>query len=154
MAGQERPYDDAVVEGLLHYRYRGTDPRHRDNVGLRRALEEQVPLIYFHGIVPGLYAAEWPVFIVGDDPVALTFTVNVDERRFSALGTVDVEADHAPIRRRYATRLFQQRLHQATFRERVVRAYQYNCAVCRLKRQELWKPRTLLPTQIRSANRT
>lgn len=135
--GQARPYEDAVVEGLLRYRYRGNDPGHHENVGLRNAMRWQVPLVYFHGIVPGLYAAEWPVFIVGDDPANLTFTVNVDERRFSELGNVDFDADQAPIRRRYATRVFQQRLHQATFRERVVRAYQYNCAVCRLRRQEL-----------------
>jgi hypothetical protein len=37
-------------------------------------MHEQVPLSYFHGIVPGLCAPEWPVFIVGDDPTRLTFT--------------------------------------------------------------------------------
>ena len=31
-------------------------------------MEARVPLIYFHGIVPGRYLASWPVFIVGDDP--------------------------------------------------------------------------------------
>lgn len=41
------------------------------------------------------------------------------------------------IRRRYATRIFRQRLHQREFRERVVLAYQNHCAVCRLRRQEL-----------------
>jgi putative restriction endonuclease len=35
--GQPRPYQDEVGEdGLIRYRYRGTDPRHRDNIGLRR----------------------------------------------------------------------------------------------------------------------
>jgi putative restriction endonuclease len=33
--GEDRPYDDAFgPDGLLRYRYRGTDPRHGDNVGL------------------------------------------------------------------------------------------------------------------------
>ena len=82
--GEARPYDDAFgPDGLLRYRYRGTDPSHHENRGLRLAMQLQVPLVYFHGIVPGLYAAEWPVFIVGDDPVRLTFTVSVDERRFA-----------------------------------------------------------------------
>src|SRR4030042_4790746 len=31
----ESPYEDSYEEGLLVYRYRGTDPEHRDNVGLR-----------------------------------------------------------------------------------------------------------------------
>jgi putative restriction endonuclease len=65
--GEARPYDDAFGEdGLLRYRYRGTDPRHHENVGLRLAMQRRVPLIYFHGVVPGLYVAEWPVYIVGE----------------------------------------------------------------------------------------
>src|SRR5262245_28599011 len=83
VAGEDRPYDDAFgADGLLRYRYRGTDPAHHENVGLRRAMQEQIPLIYFHGVVPGVYVAEWPVYVVGDDPKTLTFTVSVEERRF------------------------------------------------------------------------
>jgi putative restriction endonuclease len=68
--GETRPYDDAFGDdGLLRYRYRGTDPQHHENAGLRLAMQRQVPFIYFHGVVPGLYVAEWPVYIVGDDPV-------------------------------------------------------------------------------------
>ncbi|TAK63968.1 MAG: hypothetical protein EPO22_06195 [Dehalococcoidia bacterium] len=143
--GETRPYDDAFgADGLLRYRYRGTDPYHRDNVGLRSAMQQRVPLVYFHGIVPGLYAAEWPVYIVGDDTDGLAFTVSVDERMFAGLGTTDDE-EQTPIRRRYATRLFRQRLHQAAFRERVVRAYQHHCAVCRLKRHELLEAAHIMP---------
>jgi putative restriction endonuclease len=142
--GETRPYDDVFGDdGLLRYRYRGADPRHHENVGLRLAMQRQAPLIYFHGIVPGLYAAEWPVYIVGDDPQHLTFTVSVDERRFASLGNVEVE--QADVRRRYATRLFRQRLHQTEFRERVVRAYQRHCAVCRLKRDELLEAAHIMP---------
>jgi putative restriction endonuclease len=138
--GEDRPYDDAFGEdGLLRYRYRGTDPGHHENVGLRTAMQKQIPLIYFHGIVPGVYMAEWPVYIVGDNPGTLTFTVGIEERRFASLGSVDVDVDveETDIRRRYVTREFRQRLHQREFRERVVRAYQKHCAICRLKRTEL-----------------
>jgi putative restriction endonuclease len=143
--GEARPYDDAFgPDGLLRYRYRGTDPSHHENRGLRLAMQHQVPLVYFHGIVPGLYAAEWPVFIVGDDPAALTFTVSVDERRFATLDASGVQ-DEPDLRRRYATRLFRLRLHQTEFRERVVRAYQHHCAVCRLKRDELLEAAHIVP---------
>jgi hypothetical protein len=38
--GETRPYDDAFDEdGLLQYRYRGTDPQHHENVGLRLAMQ-------------------------------------------------------------------------------------------------------------------
>jgi putative restriction endonuclease len=136
--GQPRPYDDAFGhDGLLRYRYRGNDPNHPDNVGLRETMRGRVPLIYFHGIVEGRYEAEYPVFVVGDTPESLTFTVTVDERRFASLGNVADDSIETDIRRRYITRTVQQRLHQQEFRERVLEAYQRHCAICRLKRQQL-----------------
>lgn len=136
--GQQRPYDDVIGDdGLLRYRYRGTDPRHPDNIGLRSAMQQRVPLVYFHGIVEGKYEAEYPVFIVGDSPESLTFTVTVDERRFAGLGHVAEDPIETDVRRRYVTRTVQQRLHQQEFRERVLDAYQRHCAICRLKREQL-----------------
>ena len=41
------PYDDSFgPDGLLRYRYRGTDPQHRDNCGLRSLLLGGRPLVY------------------------------------------------------------------------------------------------------------
>src|SRR3990172_4095724 len=54
--GKRRPYEDEIsADGLIRYRYRGTDRSHRDNVGLRRAMERKVPLVYLYGVVPGQY---------------------------------------------------------------------------------------------------
>ena len=54
--GQPRPYEDELgADGLIRYRYRGTDPNHRDNVGLRKCMEQNIPLVYLlYGVVPGL----------------------------------------------------------------------------------------------------
>ena len=97
-----RPYDDAIgSDGLLRYRYRGRDAddiNHRDHAGLHEAMQRRVPLIYFHGIVEGKYEAEYPVFIVGDSPESLTFTVTVDERRFASLGSVAADPIETDIR--------------------------------------------------------
>jgi putative restriction endonuclease len=135
--GKPRPYDDQIdSSGLLKYRYRGTDPNHRDNVGLRQAMTYRVPLIYFLGVVPGRYLPSWPAFIVGDDPASLTFTVAIDEQRLP-VQTADTDLAEQEIRRRYATRIVQQRLHQQAFRERVIAAYRKHCAICRLQHQEL-----------------
>ena len=80
-ASRERPYDDGFTDGgFLRYRYRGDDPRHRDNAGLRLAMQRRTPLIYLHGIVPGLYEPAWPVFIVEDHPEELTFIVAIDDQ--------------------------------------------------------------------------
>ena len=84
--GEARPYDDGLDEqGLLSYRYRGTDPAHRDNVGLRLAMQRRVPLIYLFGVVKGEYMPVWPVFIVGDDPSGLAFKVAIDDRQLGLL---------------------------------------------------------------------
>src|SRR4029079_7825941 len=57
------PYDDSFGrEGLLRYRYRGTDPNHRDNRGMRAAMHHRLPLVYLHGVAEGKYLAAWPVF--------------------------------------------------------------------------------------------
>jgi putative restriction endonuclease len=74
------PYKDEVWDnGLINYRYRGTDPFHRDNVGLRNAMATQTPLIYFHGFRVSSYTALYPVYIVDEAPRSLSFTVAVDE---------------------------------------------------------------------------
>ncbi len=79
--GKLRPYDDEVgADGLFRYRYFGKDPMHRDNVGLRLAMERHIPLIYLYGLAPGQCDVRWPVYIVADVPQALCFAVAVGER--------------------------------------------------------------------------
>lgn len=144
VAGKPRPYEDEFgSDGYLHYRYRGLDPEHRDNRGLRDAMLRKLPLVYFHGVERGQYFAEWPVFIVGDAPERLTFTVAVDDPLAS-----DVEATYElsdDARRAYVTRLARQRLHQVAFRHRVLRAYRESCAMCRLHHRDLLDAAHILP---------
>lgn len=148
----EGPYDDSFGhEGLLLYRYRGTDPQHRDNAGLRMALFNKAPLVYFHGIVPGRYLAVWPVFIVGDEPERLTFKVAVDDlfsigdRWQRDLEEYKIADTGSEGRRLYLTSAVRQRLHQRGFRERVIRAYREQCAFCRLRHSELLDAAHIIP---------
>jgi putative restriction endonuclease len=137
------PYDDSfAADGLLSYRYRGTDPRHRDNVGLRKAMQLRVPLVYFHGVAKGRYLAVWPVFIVGDDPARLTFTVAADDAKMAdaalqRIGMPEAQIHDADGRRAYVTASVRVRLHQRTFRERVLHAYRDQCSLCRLRHRDL-----------------
>ena len=143
----EGPYHDEVgYDELLRYAYRGTDPGHRDNVGLRAAMQLQVPLVYFYGLVEGRYLAIWPVYIVDDGPDTLMFTVAVDQAPAAAVFTDTLtDAAHADLRRRYATRETRQRLHQNSFRERVLQAYREQCALCRLRHPELLEAAHIIP---------
>jgi len=140
--GKERPYEDEPTYEGVHYRYRGTDPRHPDNAGLRRAMAEHVPLIYFHGHRPGLYHAEWPIYVVADDPARLTFTILTED-------VADVEMSAASLadapRRAYLAVLMNKRLHQSLFRVRVLEAYEDTCAICRLRHWELLDAAHILP---------
>jgi len=145
------PYNDAFTsDNLLSYRYRGTDPNHPDNTGLRRAMQQRIPLVYFHGVMPGKYVAVWPVYIVGDNPGQLTFTVAMDdalsvdmwERRLAGEDIVDPTPE---VRRGYITSALRVRLHQRAFRERVLAAYHSQCALCRLRHVELLDAAHIIP---------
>jgi putative restriction endonuclease len=111
------PYPDEFgANGLLFYRYQGTDPFHRDNVGLRLARQRRVPLVYFVGTVEGWYEAIWPVYVVDDDPARLTFTVVADAQIGLLVPSAREPETELVERRRYVTREVQQRLHQQLFR--------------------------------------
>lgn len=138
------PYEDVIGDDFLHYKYRGTDPRHRDNVGLRRCMEKDLPLVYFHGIIPGKYLAIWPVYIIGDDPQSLTFKVAADEQ-YEVKEEQEKAADSDIYRRAYITSTVKRRLHQRGFRERVIAAYQSQCAFCQLKHAELLDAAHIIP---------
>ncbi len=146
------PYDDSFSGDLLRYKYRGTDPGHRDNEGLRQAMVERVPLVYFHGIVKGRYVAAWPVFIVHANPAELTFHVAVDAAESLGVGLTErigeglsEDAAQEEGRRVWVTREFQQRLHQQGFRQRVLRAYRGQCSLCRLRHEELLDAAHIIP---------
>ena len=137
------PYDDSIdPNGVLRYRYRGTDPDHPDNAGLRAVMNGRLPLAYFHRIARGRYVAAWPVYITHDSPDALTFCVELDgaARAAELPGREVLDAT-----RRYGMTLTRRRLHQHTFRERVLAAYRNRCALCRLRHAELLDAAHIVP---------
>jgi len=139
------PYEDSFSpDEYLLYRYRGTDPSHPDNVGLRRALTENKPLVYFHGVVPGKYLAIWPVFIIADQPDNLAFKVAVDDMSQLISSGAQVSEPNEG-RRAYITSTVLTRLHQRSFRGRVLEAYSSQCALCRLRHLELLDAAHIIP---------
>lgn len=112
-------------QDFVDYAFMGTDPDAADNRWLREAFEQRIPIIYFIGISPGKFTAVVPAYIGGWDRQTLKASVGFgepnryDEARFP---------DTAPARR-YALRAVQQRLHQATFRQAVITAYDDRCAL-------------------------
>jgi putative restriction endonuclease len=137
------PYDDYFgKDNFLIYRYRGTASNHRDNVGLRKVFELKKPLVYFHGIETGKYLAVWPVYIIGDDISNLTFTVSKQ-----------IE-DNTYAKRSYLTATVKVRLHQRSFREKVLDAYRSQCAFCRLRHRELLDAAHIIPDNLPNSEPT
>ena len=129
--------DEFGDDGLLRYSYRKTSPDHHDNVGLRNARLRGLPLVYFHGVIRARYVAVWPVFVVDDSRSTGTFSVAFDDQTQTNLSQTHLLREDTLLRRRYVTVHTRQRLHQRAFRERVLRAYQHQCSLCRLRRDEL-----------------
>lgn len=132
--GRVPPYlDSEGPDGLLRYKYRGDNPQHAENVALRRAFHQRLPLIWFFGVGPGLYLPRYPVWVVADEPEQLQFAVAVDEgQRFIRPGE-----ELADDQRRYVEQLTKRRLHQPVFRARVLQAYEGRCSLCALRHSEL-----------------
>jgi len=116
----------------LDYAFMGQNPEAADNQWLREAYENQIRVIYFLGIAPGRYQAMIPTFIAGSDGKALKARII-----FGVPDEDDITAPQSPLERRYALQMVKQRLHQASFREAVITAYNGRCAVAGLPEQRL-----------------
>jgi putative restriction endonuclease len=131
------PYNDEVGEdGYPRYKWRGFDPRAYDNVALREAMAKGKPLMWFLGVAPGLFRAEYPVWLVDEEPLEHQFVIALDESMRRGWRSGLSEAPFDPVRR-YAEALVKLRLHQRPFRDRVLIAYDTQCTVCRLRHPPL-----------------
>ena len=119
-------------EDTLDYAFMGQDPNAADNQWLLEAFKNQVPVIYFLGIAPGRYQAIIPTFISGWNPNALIAQVV-----FGVPNQDKILIPQSIQERRYALRVVKQRLHQSSFREAVIAAYNGRCAVSGLPERRL-----------------
>jgi putative restriction endonuclease len=114
----------------LDYAFMGDDPDHADNRWLREALENRIPVVYFLGVSPGRCLGIVPAYISNWDRTGLKAEVS-----FAAASPGELVA--AEPERRYALREVRQRLHQATFRDAVISAYNGRCALSGLPEPRL-----------------
>lgn len=136
--GQERPYEDLIGDdGLLRYMWRGDDPTFPENVGLRNAMEQQLPLIWFWGVAmqPARFQVIAPVYVVGEEPHEQRFLLTATEPA-ADISEIDFSA-HEYVAKRYLTRMVKVRVHQPVFRATVLTAYENHCAVCNLAHPSL-----------------
>jgi len=135
------PYvDDVGSDGLVRYKYRGEDERHSDNRALRYAMEMGLPLVYFVAIAAAIYLPIYPVYVEAEDRSRHEFAIAIDETLHGLdLGSID------DFQREYRMGVTKIRLHQPSFRSRVLHAYNSTCAICRLRHTELLDAAHILP---------
>lgn len=140
----QRPYDDQPgADGFLRYKWRGQDPQHPDNKALRNAKVRELPLIWFHGVASGVYLPVFPVWLAAEEPAAHQFVVSLDQESLRARR--DLALQDPDLLRSYAERVVMARLHQPMFRQRVLVAYENQCALCRLRHTRLLDAAHVLP---------
>jgi putative restriction endonuclease len=95
-------------------------------------MEFGLPLVYFVGVRNAAYKAIHPIYVIGDHPELLEFTLGYSRseigRDLSLL---------TPAERNYAKKETRVRLHQPIFRQQILHAYSSACAVCHLKHSQL-----------------
>ena len=139
VSSPDGPYDDHELDGaLFRYAYRAGSVT-GDNTKLRRAMELQLPIILLRKLKANEFVPLFPVYVIEDDQPRRQFVLALDEL-VRVLGTSD-----SLVERRYAERVVRQRLHQAEFRGRVLRAYEVQCAVCNLKLGRLLEAAHIVP---------
>jgi putative restriction endonuclease len=116
--------DQEVSGGLWRYDYQSGGTAGK-NTKMRKAMELQLPLIWFVQQDSGRYVP-YKVFIINDYPDQGYCLIAPD------LSLATASRSESLIERRYAERMMKQRLHQPAFRARVISAYETKCAICRL----------------------
>ncbi len=141
-AGRPRPYDDNEgPDGLPRYKLRRDQRGRTENDGLRAAMRDQTPLIYFYGIQPSLFQVISPVYLIGEEPTHDQFVLAVDEEQRAVVPGSQLEATF----RRYLMTVTKRRMHQPLFATQVMVAYETRCAVCSLNHRELLDAAHIVP---------
>jgi putative restriction endonuclease len=140
--GATRPYEDSAgSDGLIRYKWRGSEVDHPENRALRAAMGAGLPLIWFFGVGPGMYQPIFPVFLLNEEQESQQFVVDPNVTH----GLVRVDSPVEDVMRRYIMRETKQRVHQPVFRATIMRAYGTRCAVCALAHTELLDGAHIIP---------
>jgi putative restriction endonuclease len=130
----QRQVHEQIERGdeLVDYAFMGTDPEAADNRWLREARDNSIPILYFLGVAPQRYTLIWPTYVADWSASELKAKL-----AFAAPTHAAVSVLPSTPERRYAFRQVRQRLHQATFREAVLAAYDGRCAISNLPERRL-----------------
>ncbi|MGM0563070.1 MAG: HNH endonuclease [Pseudomonadota bacterium] len=150
--GRVNIYNDRQAsDELYRYSLQAGDSRGGNNRYLWQAKELGQPFIYFHGVYPGFYAAIWPCYVgeiyeLGKKNSYCDIYVGLQGGE-SLLPSLVNGQYHIPdsFERRYAVRESKVRLHQSSFRQAVLEAYDNKCAMTGLPSPQLLDAAHIIP---------
>lgn len=138
------PYRDAIgPDGLLNYDFESGDPTAGANRKLRKALEDQVPIILFRSPLENIYIPIIPAYVVAEN-LERGFVKVAAGEEFRAVHL----SDPGRVDKKYVQQLVKRRVHQPEFRARVISAYSGACSICRLKHRELLDAAHIIPDSL------
>lgn len=130
----QRQVHEQIERGdeVVDYAFMGTDPEAADNRWLRDARDNSIPVLYLLGVAPQRYTLIWPTYIAEWSATELKAKLAFGQPANSVVSVTPSAPE-----RRYALRQVRQRLHQATFREAVLAAYDGRCVISGLPERRL-----------------
>lgn len=138
---QERVHGQIFdAQDVVDYAFSGTNPLDSDNQLLLNAYKNDIAIIYFIGVAPGVYEACFPSFISGWDAN--------ESCAYVGFGQLDRDRPVKPenaVDRRYSMGKVKRRLHQSRFREMVMTAYGCRCALSGLPETGLLDAAHIVP---------
>jgi putative restriction endonuclease len=135
-------YEDAEVDsGLWRYDYQSGGSAGK-NTKLRKAMELQLPLLWFVQQEDSRYVP-YKVWIIEDFPDRGYCHIAPDLSLAEILN--DTTKVHTAIEKKYALREVKQRLHQPAFRANVISAYKTRCSICKLNHGKLLEAAHIIP---------
>jgi putative restriction endonuclease len=142
-AGRSAPYEDRDLGlGIVAYRLERSG---RDNHLLFAAQKRKTPLVFLRGVADSQYEVIFPVFVAGIDEHTGEALIALSELYEHQESLGGVEAVEEPIAKNYAIGERKTRLHQRTFRQRVLLAYGLRCALTGLPLPELLEAVHIIP---------
>ncbi|RBY88104.1 HNH endonuclease [Blastococcus sp. TBT05-19] len=140
--GTARPYDDSEgPDGLHRYKLRRDALGRAENEGLRSAMAQGTPLIWFFGLRSTVFQAIFPVYLIAEEPAHDQFVMALTAEQRTVRPGSPVEESL----RRWLLSMTKRRLHQPVFTNQVMAAYEVRCAVCSLNHRELLDAAHIIP---------
>jgi len=146
--GRVNIYSDEEGEnGYFRYSLQQGDLRGGGNKHLWEALEDKTPFVYFYPVAPAIYKALWPCFVTNINSEGMYCEVVVgNQPRVTVVEEAPVTYEiPTPIERQYRVAESRMRIHQASFREQVLTAYDNKCAITSLPVSTLLEAAHIIP---------